>query len=155
MSEEQQKPKGKHGGARPGAGRKPIQWTPELLKQIEELAGIGCTMDEIERITGIDKTTFYLQEGKKREAIFDAIERGRREVKVSLRRKQLAEALDGNPTMLVWLGKQLLGQRDKQEVKSEVTGANGGPVQFESPLDRLKDTIEGIANRVAGQGDQK
>ena len=27
--------------------------------------------------------------------------------------------------MLIWLGKQMLGQRDKQEI----TGADGGPIQ--------------------------
>ena len=39
---------------------------------------------------------------------------------VSLRRKQLEVALEGNPTLLIWLGKQFLEQSDKAETKSTV-----------------------------------
>lgn len=35
--------------------------------------------------------------------------------KMSLRRKQYEQAMSGNTTMLLWLGKQYLGQSDKQE----------------------------------------
>jgi len=35
--------------------------------------------------------------------------------KMSLRRKQYEQAMGGNTTMLLWLGKQYLGQSDKQE----------------------------------------
>jgi hypothetical protein len=34
---------------------------------------------------------------------------------------------DGNGTMGVWLGKQLLGQRDV--ITNEHVGSNGGPIQ--------------------------
>ena len=34
----------------------------------------------------------------------------------SLRAKQFELAMRGNPTMLVWLGKQELGQTDRQQV---------------------------------------
>jgi hypothetical protein len=36
--------------------------------------------------------------------------------KAALRRRQFQSAMDGNPTMLIWLGKNWLGQTDKQEV---------------------------------------
>jgi len=39
----------------------------------------------------------------------------------SIRAKQVEMALNGNATMLVWLGKNLLGQRDKMEQSGEVT----------------------------------
>jgi hypothetical protein len=38
---------------------------------------------------------------------------------MSLRRWQIEAARKGNPTMLVWLGKQLLGQTDKIETTNE------------------------------------
>jgi hypothetical protein len=38
------------------------------------------------------------------------------EGKASLRRAQWKTALDGNPTMQIWLGKQNLGQRDNQDI---------------------------------------
>ena len=40
--------------------------------------------------------------------------------RASLRRMQWKSAQDGNATMQIWLGKQMLGQRDKQEI--ELTG---------------------------------
>ena len=36
--------------------------------------------------------------------------------KISLRRAQFKAALGGNTTMLIWLGKQYLGQSDRQDV---------------------------------------
>jgi hypothetical protein len=41
---------------------------------------------------------------------------------------QLKKALEGNVTMLIWLGKQLLGQSDAQTLSHE--GPQGGPIQY-------------------------
>lgn len=41
-----------------------------------------------------------------------AYKKGFADLKKSLRRKQIERAESGNATMLIWLGKQLLGQRD-------------------------------------------
>ena len=38
----------------------------------------------------------------------------------SLRVKQFELAMHGNPTMLVWLGKQELGQTDRQQVSGHL-----------------------------------
>ena len=38
---------------------------------------------------------------------------------ISLRRAQYKFALAGNPGLLIWLGKQYLGQKDKQEITDE------------------------------------
>ena len=54
-----------------------------------------------------------------------AIERGADRGKATLRRMQWKGAQAGNPTMLIWLGKQLLGQKDR----SELTGAEDGPLR--------------------------
>ena len=45
----------------------------------------------------------------------EIITRGRANGKMSLRRVQWARAQAGSDTMLIWLGKQILGQRDKFE----------------------------------------
>lgn len=42
--------------------------------------------------------------------------------KSSLRRMQYDAAKTGNPTMLIWLGKQYLDQKDRQEHSHEVKG---------------------------------
>ena len=39
------------------------------------------------------------------------------EEKIALREKQIEMAMQGNVQMLIWLGKQYLGQLDKQEVE--------------------------------------
>ena len=41
--------------------------------------------------------------------------KGRAELRRSLRQTQIDKALGGNVVMLIWLGKQYLGQSDKQE----------------------------------------
>lgn len=51
--------------------------------------------------------------------------------KVSLRRAQFQVAMDGNPTMLIWLGKQYLGQKDK--VHTSGAGSTSGTVKFYLP----------------------
>ena len=40
-----------------------------------------------------------------------------KEEKIALKKKQFDMAMKGNVPMLIWLGKQYLGQMDKQEVE--------------------------------------
>ncbi len=83
-------------------------------EQIEKLASIGCTVEEMALVVGCSKDTLERR-------FMGNIEKGRVSLKVSLRRKQVKLALDGNPTMLVWLGKQLLNQKDRSKTESEQT----------------------------------
>ena len=55
-----------------------------------------------------------------------AIKRGREHGKQSLKRMQFKAAEEGNAALLIWLGKQYLGQKDK--VETEHTGKDGGPI---------------------------
>ena len=83
-------------------GRPKIEVDEELLAS---LAGIGCTTLEMASILGCSKDTL--------ERRFAAlIEKGRSEMKRSLRRTQLRLAEQGNAAMAIWLGKQLLGQHE-------------------------------------------
>jgi hypothetical protein len=101
-------------------GRKPI---PLDLEEVEKLAAMHCTDDEIAAFFGIHRVTFAK---RKKGEVLEAIERGRGRGRASLRRQQWALAQKGNATMLIWLGKQLLGQKDKSE--HEVTGREGAPL---------------------------
>ncbi len=83
-------------------------------EQVQKLAAIGCTDKEIADIVGCSHDT--LTRRFKEDLAF-----GRANGRTSLRRKQWEVALSGNVTMLIWLGKQQLGQSDKQEIKSEST----------------------------------
>ena len=50
--------------------------------------------------------------------------------KIRLRQAQIQNALDGNATMQVWLGKNMLGQTDRQDVRMSGEMAHKIQVQF-------------------------
>lgn len=92
------------------AGRPKIQLDYPL---IEKLATIQCTQEEIATILGVNISTL------KRDDEFCTIyKKGMEQGKSSLRRLQWKAAETGNTTMLIWLGKQYLQQREpKQELE--------------------------------------
>jgi hypothetical protein len=79
-------------------------------EKIRKLAQLGLTKREICSIMecSIDRLNNF-------ESV---IEEGREHRNASVRRKQFEIAMAGNPTMLIWLGKQYLEQSDKAEVKN-------------------------------------
>jgi len=84
--------------------------------QVDELCAIQCTGEEIAGVLGCDYDT--LATACKREkhlAFSDYFKQKASNGKMSLRRTQYTTAMEGNPTMLVWLGKNWLGQTDKLE----------------------------------------
>jgi hypothetical protein len=74
-------------------------------RQIKELAEIQCTMEEISHVMGCSVDTLENRYS-------DIIKEGRSHGKSSLRRMQYRKALEGNPTMLIWLGKHYLDQKE-------------------------------------------
>jgi hypothetical protein len=72
---------------------------------VKKLAAIHCTMEEIGLIVGCSVDTLERR-------FADIIKLGKSEGKMSLRRKQYELAVNGNTALLIWLGKQLLGQRE-------------------------------------------
>lgn len=77
---------------------------------------IQCTRDEICNILGMGESTLDTRIKERGEANFQALfKKHGDEGKASLRREQWKAAQNGNPTMLVWLGKQMLGQTDKND----------------------------------------
>ena len=84
-----------------GVSRKFV--TPD---DVYKLAAIGSTNTEIARWFGIEEQTL-------RYNFSEILAKGREDVKQSLRMAQLKLALSGNAVMLIWLGKNLLGQTDQ------------------------------------------
>jgi hypothetical protein len=90
------------------------------LKKIRAWSQVGCTREEIAHLLGVDVDWFNVAIADYFD-INEAILNGIADFKHSLRSKQARLALSGHPGMLIWLGKQFLGQSDKQESKQETT----------------------------------
>ena len=95
------------GGARSGSGRKIIDID---LLELEKLCSIGCTDKELAAFFGVSTRT--IEKRRKHSEFLEAMERGQAKGCISLRRCQMKSAEKGNAAMLIWLGKQRLGQRD-------------------------------------------
>ena len=88
----------------------------DKLPLVRKLASIQCTDEEIAAGLGCSQDT--LARGRKREPDLDAaILEGRANGRMSLRRAQYQRAMEGNPAMLIWLGKQILGQRERADLE--------------------------------------
>ena len=111
------------GGRREGAGRKPIDID---LDELQKLCALQCTHEEIAAWFGCSVRT--IEKYSKHAEVGEAMARGRAKGRISVRRAQMRLLEAGNAVMGVWLGKQLLGQRDVTPI--ELTGAQGKPVEF-------------------------
>lgn len=101
---------------------------PQLIeidpKLVEALASVGCPNTEIADILGVSVSTLSKRNN-------DDLVKGRSDLRMKLRRKQVDMALQGDRTMLIWLGKQYLGQTEKQEVTQAMTLRTFGPEAIE------------------------
>lgn len=95
-------------------GRPKLNINPE---EVLKLARLHCTMEEMAGFFGCSVDTLENR-------FSDVINKGRKEGKMKLRDMQLQAAMKGNVVMLIWLGKQMLGQSDKIESKTEVVSEN-------------------------------
>ena len=96
-----------------GRPKKEVDWD-----QFDKLCAMQCPIREI--ASWFEMTTDTL-EARIREtfdcSFSDIFEEKRGKGKISVRRKQYEVAMSGNVTLLIWLGKQWLGQTDKQEIE--------------------------------------
>lgn len=83
--------------------------TPKPIDEniVYELAKMHCNNKEIAAVVGVSVDTI-----ERRFAVL--VDKGKEEGRATLRRLQWQQAMKGNIMMLIWLGKQLLGQKDKQ-----------------------------------------
>jgi len=91
----------------------------------ENLCKLQCTLIEIASYFECSEDTIEKACKRQYDKLFtDVFKEKRGKGKIALRRKQYSIALDGDKTMLIWLGKQYLNQAEKQEV----SGPRGGPI---------------------------
>lgn len=96
---------------------------------VERLAMIHCPNVEIAAAVGCSVDTLT-------DRFSELLEKGRSKGKASLRRQQWEAAMKGNVVMMIWLGKQLLGQSDKIESKVETNSAT------DNELARLRELVK-------------
>src|ERR1700746_1517340 len=94
------------------------------LSELERLCALQCSDQEL--AAWFNVTTRTIERRRKVRAFREVMERGRAKGQISVRRMQMKLLEQGNATMGVWLGKQLLGQRDTAH--TEITGKDGGPI---------------------------
>ena len=82
----------------------------EEIDEVRELAGEGNSVDDIANLMGVSSDALRNNENYSR-----AIALGVADMKANLRHWQMQAAQSGNVTMLVWLGKVVLGQREETE----------------------------------------
>tara|TARA_A100001201_G_scaffold20323_1_gene22686 strand:+ start:1060 stop:1440 length:381 start_codon:yes stop_codon:yes gene_type:complete len=78
--------------------------------KVEMLASFGCSTIEIARLHNCDESTIRLR-------FKNELERGRENMKIKLRQLQWKQAENGNTSLLIFLGKQYLGQSDRNELE--------------------------------------
>lgn len=88
------------------------------LEALEKLAAMLCTHEEAAGYFDIARETFTRKLRQKRYR--DVWERGQQKGRISIRRKQFQKNTDA---MLIWLGKQYLGQRDTPENPGDARSA--------------------------------
>lgn len=127
-------------------------------RELEKLCSLQCTQEEIAAWFGVTRRTIELRVASDklyehsrivdgREYTSDMtfkeiMDRGYAQGRISLRRRQFQIAEGGSAAMAIFLGKNLLGQRDQHSF--EHTGAAGAPLisgdAVDSILERLAST---------------
>lgn len=94
----------------PGRGRYSMLLTDEGEEWLMREIASGSDIDDIAKELSVDPNLLYTP--KNREKTQRAVKNGSGLVNNRLRKAQIKAALNGNSTMLVWLGKNRLGQSD-------------------------------------------
>lgn len=81
-------------------------------RQVQRLAKLGCTQNEIGLVVGCSVDTLARR-------FADVLKKGYAELDTSIRRWQVTSARSGNVTMQIWLGKQFLGQRNEPSTAAQ------------------------------------
>ena len=103
------------------------------IDDIRELASEGNTVADIATLLGVSDSVINENEEYKQ-----AYDLGLCDMRASLRHSQFQSAKSGNTTMLVWLGKVLLGQREETV----------NTLKLEREDDALTSALQGLAKEM-------
>lgn len=87
---------------------RPAKWKDIDPREVQNYASLGCPNTEIAIMVGTSENTIRRRFG-------EVVDKGRAKRRATIRGWQYEAAKKGNVAMLIWLGKQELGQSDKQE----------------------------------------
>ena len=123
-------------------GRPRKQLNKYGVKMVTKLAKIGMNVKEICNYMEMDDKTIYSPHNRK--LFSDAYEKGRSELNHSLRAAMVKKAvMDGNPTMQIFLAKNLLGMADNpMQVSEEISPMDEFAKTFAQTERRLKKQAE-------------
>lgn len=107
-------------GSKPGKPLAPIDWD-----LVDRLLMAGCKGTEVAARVGIHSDTLYRRVEQQYDVLFtDYAAKLKEKGNTFLREAQMTNALSGNTTMQVWLGKQRLEQRENPEDKYDPATVN-------------------------------
>ena len=98
------------------------------MEKLAKLAQLPIRAEDIGYVLGVSTDTLSRRIKEAHDCTFaEYLDQKRATIRYNLMAKQFEVALKGDKTMLIWLGKQYLGQRDKSS--SEVSGPEGKPLE--------------------------
>lgn len=99
-------------------GRPVKIFTQTDWEHIEKLCSLMCTAEEIAGFLDVSVDTLSRRIKETYGQTFaEYFEQKKIGAQIALRRAQWQLAMNGNPTMLIWLGKQFLGQSNKTDLQ--------------------------------------
>lgn len=124
-----------------GAGRPfaVIDW-----KKVGRYLQAQCKTTEIAGLLGIERDTLYnrcLLDNKMEYSAWSALKKA--EGLELIRAKQFDTAMAGDRTMLIWLGKQLLGQKDQVEQTIQIPELKVQPLN-QDEQDRINKSLDAL-----------
>ena len=105
---------------------------------VEKMASIGCTLDEIAMVAGLTKDIV-------KERFDEEFHKGLSNLKAAIRKAQVDTAIrEHNPTMLIWLGKNYLGQREPKQSHEHSGNINLYKTEYGSRVEDNNDKVTGF-----------
>lgn len=87
--------------------------SPEILSQIEGMAGRFLKEEQMASLLGIANTTF-VEKKKEFPELSESIKRGRAKVAINISNKLYEQAMAGNTSILIFLAKSVIGLKENE-----------------------------------------